>query len=130
MDTVSQPTDSFTVVWIDYTQARIFVRSAGKQTKTVIPSLHQGRTPSRSAVRHGGDNNRYLDAVLAVLPTDRDILLIGPDNAKKELADYLKQNSASLAERLRGVETSNATSDGQLLARARAYFLESRPGNA
>lgn len=130
MDTVSQPTNSFTVVWIDHLQARVFIRSAGnKQTKSVIPSMHNGRTPGHVSVRHSGDNNRYHDAVLAALPVDRDILLIGPDNAKTELAEYLKQN-ATLAERLRGVETSNATSDGQLMARARAFFMGNRPANA
>lgn len=128
MEPASEQASPHTIVWIDSSQARLFVLGGlGKQVKTVIPSEHRGRTPGRMAVRHGGDNNRYLDAILAALPPEGGILLIGPDDTKTELAAYLKQKSADIAGRIRGVETSTATADGQLLAKARAFFL-ARPG--
>lgn len=117
------PASPNTVIWIDSTQARIFIQSPGKQNRVVVESEHRGRTPGRMAVRHGGDNNRYLDAILAALPAAGEILLIGPDDTKTELSNYLKQKAAPVAERICGIENTTATSEGQVMAKARAFFL-------
>ena len=118
------------VVWIDSASTRILVQSPGKQSRTVVESEHRGRTPGRMTVRHGGDNNRYLDAIVAALPEAGDILIIGPDGMKTELTDYLKQKAAAIAERVCGVENTTATSEGQVMARARALFLGVKPAGA
>ncbi len=118
------------VIWIDSASTRIIVQSPGKQNRTVIESEHRGRTPGRMTVRHGGDNNRYLDAILAALPASGDILIIGPDNMTTELTDYLKRTVEAVAGRVCGVENTTATSEGQVMARARAHFLGVKPAGA
>lgn len=112
-----------TIIWLDRAQARIFIKSPGKHHRAVVEAGHRGSAGGRVPVRHTGDNNRYFDAVMLALPEAGDILIIGPDGVKTEFAAYLKDNAAPIAERIRAVENSTAGSEGQMLARARAYFL-------
>ena len=118
--TVDRPN---TIIWLDRAQARIFIRSPGKQQRLVVESGHKGSSAARVPVRYTGDNNRYFDAIVRSLPEAGDILILGPDGVKTELSEYLKASAAPVAERVCAVQNSPAGSEGQMLARARAYFL-------
>lgn len=115
--------DPRTVVWIDAQKARLFVSSTGgRLTKTDIVS---DRRASRGSIdtRHAGDDNQFLDRVIEAIPASGDVLIIGPPGRiKDELLAYMQRLGPAFVERIRGVETSTATSDGQLLARAKAFF--------
>jgi len=112
-----------TVIWVDRAQARIFIQSPGKQQRLVVESGHKGSAAARVPSRHTGDNNRYFDAILLSLPAAGDIMIIGPDGVKTEFCEYMKEAAAPVMERIRAVENSTAGSEGQMLARARAFFL-------
>ena len=116
--------DPRTVVWIDAQKTRLFVASPGGRLAKidVVSDRRPSRTPGGD-MRHSGDDNRYLDAVMAALPASGDILIIGPPGRiKDEFLAYLQRMGPAVVERIRGVETNPATSDGQLLARAKAFF--------
>ena len=125
--TVDRPN---TIIWLDRAQARIFIRSPGKQQRLVVESGHKGSSAARVPVRYTGDNNRYFDAIVRSLPEAGDILILGPDGVKTELSEYLKASAAPVAERVCAVQNSPAGSEGQMLARARAYFLNPRTPSA
>jgi hypothetical protein len=116
--------ESRTIIWIDHHKARLFVSSAGgKLAKTDVLSDRRAGRASGSNVRYANDDDKYLNAVMAAIPAAGDILIIGPaGQTKDELVAHLKQQQPAVAERIRGVETSTATSDGQLLARAKAFW--------
>jgi hypothetical protein len=116
--------ESRTVIWIDHHKARLFVSSAGgKLAKTDVLSDRRAGRSSGSNVRYANDDDKYLNAVMAAIPASGDILVIGPaGQTKDELVTHLKRQGPAIAERIRGIETSTATSDGQLLARAKAFF--------
>jgi hypothetical protein len=122
------PVDPRTVVWIDPQKARLFVSSAGNRlTKSDVVSDRRSGRASGNNARYSGDDNKYLDAVMAAIPATGDILIIGPAGAvKTEFMAYLSRKGPEIAARIRGVEDSTATSDGQLLARAKAFFLADR----
>jgi len=116
--------DPRTVVWIDVQKARLFISTAGNRlSKIDVQSDRRTGKASGGNVRYSGDDNKFLDAVIAAIPASGDILIIGPAGAiKEELLAYIHRNNTAMVERIRGVETSTATSDGQLLARAKAFF--------
>ena len=118
--TVERP---HSVIWLDRMRARIFIQSPGKQQRLVVEPGHKGGATSRVPTRHTGGDNRYFDAIVLAIPPAGDILILGPDGVKTELCEYLKANAAPVAERVRAVQNSTAGSEGQMLARARAFFL-------
>lgn len=115
------------VLWIDHVHARVIDFSVDDRHVTAVEreegaqrQVHRrsgqpgsGKTP----VDHG-----FFDEVTAALGDAREILIVGPGNAKQELMRDMEARHADVAKRVVAVESADHPSDGELLAFARKYF--------
>jgi hypothetical protein len=72
-----------------------------------------------------GDLNHYYDAVIAALPHDVSLLLIGPGEAKGEF--YKRIVKTKPAARISAVQTDDKMSDKEVIANVRAHFGVAAP---
>jgi stalled ribosome rescue protein Dom34 len=114
------------VVWIDHAEARIIsINPDDIETSVVKPSqpphhLHNKRGSTGSG--HAPENQDYYHEVTEALRGTKEILIVGPANAKINLIKHIHNHDHDLAANIIGVETVDHPSDGQLLAYARQYF--------
>lgn len=125
-------------VWIDHRKAVVVTIAAG--TVTESESIRQVTSEMEKHVRYSGaaqeDSaedqrdrrftghlNKYYDEVVACLRDATSILIIGPGEAKAELAARL--GIAGLRERIVGIETADKMTDPQIAAAVRQRFLNS-----
>ena len=129
-------------VWIDHKKAVIV--AAGDTIATTVQSGVPGRTrfsggsghpggyisqrgnsEKRGEERHRNALDRYLDAVIAAVKGADDLLILGPGEAKTELANRLGRT------RSKGPRVSTAAADKLTQAQVAAAvskFFEPRPG--
>ena len=127
-------------VWIDHRRAVVATIAAETETQSESESLRQLTSDMEKHVRYSGaaqeDSaedqrdrrftghlNRYYDEVVACLRDAESILIIGPGEAKTELAARLEL--AGLRERIVGIETADKMTDPQIAAAVRQHFLNS-----
>ena len=67
-----------------------------------------------------GDLNHYYDAVIAALPRDVSLMLIGPGEAKGELHKRIVKTLP--AAQISAVQTADKMSDKEVIAKVRAHF--------
>lgn len=82
--------------------------------------LHNKRGSISSG--HAPENQDYYHEVTEALRNVKEILIVGPANAKIKLIKHIHDHDHDLAANIIGVETADHPSDGQLLAYARQYF--------
>ena len=131
-------------VWIDHRQAWVVVLIPDGEHVTVIPSgvekhpERSGDSPMKGSYEARqvpaddsrqraltGDLNVYYDAVTAALRNHGRLLIFGPGEAKGELhARLVKKN---LGDRVAGIETEGRMTEGQVVARVRAFFGVAAP---
>jgi stalled ribosome rescue protein Dom34 len=113
-------------VWLDHNVARIFHLTPDEASKQTIESpsahtrLHRKSGPGADDGRRVAEDPRYYAAIVEALGSAKEILVIGPANAKHELVKYTEK--MGLRARVAGVESADHPSDGQVVARAREYF--------
>jgi stalled ribosome rescue protein Dom34 len=122
-------------VWIDHRKA-VIATLAGKteETRRVTSNMekhvrYSGAAQEDSAEdqrdrRFTGHLNKYYDEVVACIRDADAILILGPGEAKGELADRLGKEA--LHGRIVGIETVDKMTDRQLAARVRQRFLKSQ----
>jgi hypothetical protein len=69
----------------------------------------------------------YYDAIIASIRDAEAILLFGPGEAKGELKTRLEKDG--LGGRIVRTETADKMTDGEITARVRQHFADSRSGN-
>jgi len=104
------------VVWIDHQRATIWQFSPSGEERTAV------RSHSRHARHPAQEDKAYFEEVVGALSGAREILILGPAQAKNELAAYLRKHHAGLAAGIVAVENADHPSDAQLLAYARRHF--------
>jgi hypothetical protein len=120
-----------TIVWLDQQEARIFhLGGEGggdiQSEKLHAPHHHVHRHPNQTAERsQSADTQRFHATVTEAIATGAPVLIVGPSKAKLELIRYLHRHAPLVEAKVVGVETVDHPSDGQLIAYARKYFLES-----
>ncbi len=132
-------------VWIDHRKAVVVTVSPdGEHTTTLIASSVEkhpergGDSPLKGSYESRqvpaddshqraltGELNIYYDAVIAALRDHQKLLLLGPGEAKGELHKRLVK--MQLGARVVAVQTEDKMTDGQLVAKVRAYFGLSAP---
>ena len=122
-------------VWIDHRKA-VIATLAGKteETRHVASNMekhvrYSGAAREDSAEdqrdrRFTGHLNKYYDEVVACIRDADAILILGPGEAKGELADRLGKEA--LQGRIVGIETVDKMTDRQVAARVRQRFLKSQ----
>ena len=114
------------VVWLDHTEAHVMYFSKEDVQKFTAhasdehPHLHHKRGSIGSG--HRAEDAAYFAAVVKLLATAQEILLVGPGSAKLELVKYLQKHHPAFVDRVMGVETADHPSDPQVVAHARSYF--------
>lgn len=113
-------------VWIDHREARIFGVSVDDVDEVIIHDAHAPTHIHRRAdhvhLGKAAPDKEFLDEVAAKLAGFRGIVIVGPGNARTELAGYLTDAHPAIAKKVWGIEPMDHPSDSQLIAVARKYF--------
>ena len=114
------------IVWIDHSEARVFHVGSEDADRQVISTHVHDRQQHRKAHSigsgHAPVDNEFFGRVAQSIQTAGALLIVGPANAKTELATYIKNHLPELAKRISAVEPLDHPSDGQLVALARKFF--------
>ena len=120
-------------LWIDHKKAVMVFLTDGEEEIRVLASNMEKhvRFSGNSAEEGSADDmrdrqfashlDRFYDDVIAYIHDAESILLLGPGEAKGELAKRLE--SKGLKEHLVGIETADKLTDHQVAARVRQHFL-------
>ncbi|MCA3245878.1 MAG: translational machinery protein [Azospirillum sp.] len=111
------------VCWMDHNEARVFHFDAHDFERTTIhpdkPNrhLHNKRAPEAT---HG--DKHFHEAVARALADAREILLMGPGQAKVEFRKFLDAHARDTAKRIVASEQADHPTDGEIVAHARKHF--------
>ena len=115
------------VIWIDHNEGRVFHVHQGSTEETTVlsPQHHLHRHPKgRGDVReHPDDAHRFFAEIARTLEGADAILIVGPSSAKLEFFRYLHEHARLLEQKVVGIESADHPTDGQIVARAKSYFL-------
>jgi len=116
------------VVWIDHHEARIIEIGEGDVDEVHVKPHHpikhlHTKAGSRSSWRAPEDASYYKSIAERLAPV-KEILVVGPANAKTAFVKYLHKKDPSTAEKIVGVESVDHPTDGQLVHYAKAYFKQ------
>jgi stalled ribosome rescue protein Dom34 len=114
------------IVWIDHHKAVLWNFTDDAETKSVVKAHDQHEHTHLRKSPHGGhrtpDDLEFFGDVAKVLEGVREILVIGPAQAKEEFVAYLRKTHAQLGSTIVAVESADHPSDPELLAYARKHF--------
>jgi stalled ribosome rescue protein Dom34 len=114
------------VVWIDHQKATVWQFTSTQQEQTHVHSHDQHQKLHGRKSTHGGHQHpadaKFFEEVAAALAGTREILIIGPADAKQGFANFLKAKHAPLGKGIVAVETADHPSDAEVLSYARRHF--------
>jgi stalled ribosome rescue protein Dom34 len=113
-------------VWLDHAEAKLFRigPETFEMTTVAAPQHHIRRHASRTReVHHPADDQQFFRAVTDALQSAREILVLGPGNAKLELMKYVQKHAPGLEAKIVGVQTIDHPTDREIVAFARSYLL-------
>jgi stalled ribosome rescue protein Dom34 len=120
------PTHFHAIVWIDHSQAKIFhIGLTGDDEVTLhplLPTRHLHHKANSIGSGHIGFDKEFFAQVLNAISDAGEILIIGPANAKTELAKYLRDHHPTVGARIVAVESADHPSDGEIVAYAKKHF--------
>jgi stalled ribosome rescue protein Dom34 len=120
------PTHFHAIVWIDHSQARIFhIGLSGEDEVTLHPHLPTRHLHHKANVIGSGNasfDKEFFAQVVSAVSDAGEILIIGPANAKTELAKCLREQHGNIGERIVAVEAADHPSDPEILAYAKKHF--------
>ena len=120
-------------IWIDHRKTVIVsVTDTGEETSLIKSDMekhvrYSGAAQEDSAedqrdTRFTGHLNQYYDHIVSCIRDAESILILGPGEAKVELAKRLEKQA--LSERVVGIETVDKMTDRQIAARVRRQFSQ------
>lgn len=114
------------VVWLDHSEAHVMHISPDDIEKSVVlPSRPHVKLHSRKGTLGAGKqpvDKAYYHAIVEALSGAREILVVGPAQAKLQLIKHIHSHDPASADKVVGVETVDHPTDAQLVAYARKYF--------
>jgi stalled ribosome rescue protein Dom34 len=114
------------VVWLDHREAKVIGYSLDDSEVVEVHSEREDRRIHRHAGTmdsgKSADDHRFFDEIAAQLAGVREILIVGPGNAKTAFVKHLERRHAAIAKHVLAVETVDHPSAGQLLDHARRFF--------
>lgn len=120
------PSHFHAVVWIDHSQARIFhLGLSGSDEVTLHPQLATRQLHHKANAigsGHASPDKTFYAEVTKALADAGEILIIGPANAKTELASHMRAHARDIAKRIAAVETADHPSDNEIVAYAKRHF--------
>ena len=116
------------VVWIDHHEARVFHFSASESDVVVVhprdPVRHIHHKANTIGSGHAPEDPDFLQHVTDALADAGAILVVGPANEKLALINHIDRRAPALKPKIRGVETVDHPTDGEILALARRFFKD------
>ena len=114
------------IIWIDHHQAKVFCFNASDVDRDVIrprdPTVHLHHKANTIGSGHAPVDKDYLRRITESVFKAGVIMIVGPANAKTELAAYIAEHAPLLSARVSTVEAADHPSDGELVALARKFF--------
>ncbi len=114
------------VVWIDHREAKVFHFNPTEVEKLVLhpdhPTKHIHHKANTVGSGHAAPNDEFLHAVAESFADAGAVLIAGPANTKTQLVAHIEKHDPKLKALIKGVETVDHPTDGQLVAHARKYF--------
>lgn len=120
-------------VWIDHRKAvMVFLTDAGEEIREIASNMEKhvrfsedsDQEDSADDIRDrqfAGHLDRFYDDVIAYVHDAESILILGPGEAKGELAKRLERKGLQGA--ISGIETVDKMTNPQIAARIREHFL-------
>lgn len=102
-------------------------RALRKSKATVVIKTHgePRKLHRRSGTLGSGkapEDHEFFERVAQAFADVREVLVVGPAQAKLEFVKYLEHHHPQLAKKIIGVETVDHPTDGQMLEHARRFF--------
>jgi len=120
------PTHFHAVVWLDHSQAKVFhIGLTGADELTLHPHLqtkHLHHKANTMGSGHAAPDKHFLEEIANALNDAGEILIIGPANAKTELAKHLREKHPAIGQRIVAVEAADHPTDRQIVAYAKQHF--------
>lgn len=114
------------VVWLDHLRAVVIDFSVDQEHVHVIASGTEQRQVHRKAGTIGSgkatEDREFFDEIVEAIGDAREILIVGPGQAKTHFKKDLEHRHAKVAELVVGIESADHPTVDQLLAHARKYF--------
>lgn len=114
------------VVWLDHTEAHVMHISPDDIEKSVVhpshPHAHLHAKSGHTGSGRASEDKGYYHAIVEALTGAKEILVVGPAQAKLQLIKHIHTHDHGRADKVVGVETVDHPTDGQLVAYARKYF--------
>ncbi len=120
------PTHFHAVVWLDHSQAKLFhIGLTGADELTLHPHLqtkHLHHKANAIGSGHAAPDKQFFEEIANALQDAGEILIIGPANAKTELAKHLREKHPAVGQRIVAVEAADHPTDRQIVAYAKQHF--------
>jgi stalled ribosome rescue protein Dom34 len=114
------------IIWIDHHEARIFHFNATDVVPLVVrphdPNVHIHHKANTIGSGHAPIDQDYFRRVVENVASAGAIMIVGPSNAKTELATFIADHNPALSSRIATVEAVDHPTDNELVAQARRYF--------
>jgi DNA-binding MurR/RpiR family transcriptional regulator len=114
------------IVWIDHSQAKVFHIGLSGEDEVILhphlPTRHLHHKANSIGSGHAGLDKEFFAQVMNAVSDAGEILIIGPANAKTELAKYLREQHSHIGDRIVAVEAADHPSDREIVAHAKNYF--------
>jgi stalled ribosome rescue protein Dom34 len=114
------------VVWLDHLRAVVIDFSVDQEHVHLVASGTEDRQVHRKSGTIGSgkasEDREFFDEIVEAVGDAREILIVGPGQAKTHFKKDLDHRHPKVAELVVAVETADHPSVDQLLAQARKYF--------
>lgn len=121
------PNLTHAVVWIDHNQARVFHFNAEEaEHVTLHPQGHRkGHLHHKAGSLgsgHAKEDHAFLQSAAEAVTDATAVLIVGPGSEKTALVKHIEGHVPALKSKIKGVESMDHPTDGELLAHARKFF--------
>jgi stalled ribosome rescue protein Dom34 len=119
-------THDHSIIWIDHHKAVVWNFADDEQSKLVVKAHDQHEHTHLRKSPHGGHkpplDHEFFADVVKTLAGVREILVIGPAQAKDEFAGFVRSKHPDIGRHIVAVESADHPTDAELLAYARKHF--------
>jgi hypothetical protein len=114
------------IVWIDHQHATVIDFALGDRNVQLVEREGGQRKVHRKSGFPGSgkaaDDHQFHDAVATAIGDAREVLIVGPGQAKLELRRALERRHRALFDRVVGVESVDHPNQSELLGFGQRYF--------
>jgi len=116
------------VVWLDHRDAKVFhittADASERDVQATNSSEHQaaGHKDRGKSGKRPPVDKEYFEGIVAALGSAREILVMGPADAKTEFMKFVESHHKGMKDRVIGVEPAEHMTDHQVVEHARRFF--------